>query len=127
MVPSIHLEYLLMIPRKCPCWLALPENPSTCTNKVVVKHPLVERALPAPSINSIQRLPTLLHPLEAITRAKVGHTQVILEGRPFQALLALLSLLFQDHPIVGLIVLGEGEPCRGHSWPESTPPCLSSI
>lgn len=83
MIPSIHFQYLLMVFRKRPVRLVLPEYARACANEIVVEHALMERALPASPVQSLQPPSAFLHALEpvALVRAVSG-VQVVLDCRP---------------------------------------------
>jgi hypothetical protein len=57
MIPPIHFQDLLVIPRKRPWRLGLPEDPRTSLDKVVVEEPLVEGALPALPVQGLESFP----------------------------------------------------------------------
>ena len=65
MVPPVHLQNLLVIPRKAARLLSLPEDPRTRPDEVVVKQPLMEGPLPPLTIQRFQGLPALLDALKA--------------------------------------------------------------
>jgi hypothetical protein len=54
MVPPVHLQDLLVVPRKRPRRFRLPEDPGTGTDEVVVEEALVEGALPALPVQRFQ-------------------------------------------------------------------------
>jgi hypothetical protein len=54
MIPSIHLQNLLVVPRERPRWFCLPKDPSARPYKVVVEEPLVEGALPALPVQGLK-------------------------------------------------------------------------
>ena len=47
MIPPVHLQNLLVVPRKGSRGFSLPEDPSTRADEVIVEEPLMEGALPA--------------------------------------------------------------------------------
>ena len=81
MVPPVHLQDLLVIPREGPGLLGLPEYPSAGPDEVVVEQSLVERPLPPLPVQRFEGLPAPLNPLEP--RAGFGllrAVQVRLQG-----------------------------------------------
>ena len=57
MIPPVHLQDLLVIPRKRPRRLGLPEDPRTSPDKVVMEEPLMEGALPAVPVQGLESFP----------------------------------------------------------------------
>jgi hypothetical protein len=57
MIPSVHLEYFLVIPCKRARLLSLPEDTRTCPNEVVVEEALMEGTLPSLAVQGFQGFP----------------------------------------------------------------------
>ena len=107
MVPSVDLQDPLMVLRKRAVGLALPEDPCACSNKVVVEHPLVERALPPPPVDRLQPLSAPLHAVEAGVCSFRCHAQVVLQRGPAHPPFPLLLHLHPGDAIIVFKVIGE--------------------
>lgn len=81
MIPPIHLKNLLMVPSKGARLLRLPEDPSACSDEMVMEQPLMERPLPSLAIQRFQGLSALLNPLEPTPRFRLRcAVEVCLQG-----------------------------------------------
>jgi hypothetical protein len=96
-----------VVPGKRPVRLALPEDPRARSNEVVVKHPLVKRALPPPPVDRLQPLPALLHALKSVALDLGRGDQVVFEGRSANAAIPLLLLALACHSVKVFKVLGQ--------------------
>jgi hypothetical protein len=108
-VPPVDLEDPLVVSRKGPVLLALPEDAGARSDEVVVEHPLVERALPAPAVDGLQSLAAPVHPLEPVVLLFDGRRHVVLQRGPAPLPVQALVLPLLRHPVVVQKVLVEAD------------------
>lgn len=96
-VPSIHLQYFLVVLGERSVRLAFPKDPSAGANEIVVEHALVKGPGPSPAVERFQAVPALLHAHETVLLFLRGRFQVVFQRSPPYELAPLLVLtLGQD-------------------------------
>ena len=87
MIPPVHLQYLLVVPRECPRRLRLPKYTCTGADEVIVEEPLVETAIEALSIDRVQRVPASINAHEAVAALHLlRFVEELLQGVPWFSL-----------------------------------------
>jgi hypothetical protein len=105
MVPSVDLQYPLVVLCEDPVRFAFPEYPRARSNKIVVEHPLVKRALPASPVDRVQALAAPLHALKTTAGLAAPLVEIVLQGSPPLLAVQALVLLLLGHTVVVLEIV----------------------
>ena len=99
MIPSVHLQYPLVVLGKHPVLLALPEDARARPDELVVEHALVERPLPTAPVQGLQPLPALLHAVEPVARLPLSRGHAVFQGGPAPLPVEQLVCLLQGDAV----------------------------